>query len=129
MLKSIDKPQAKFFEAPEPWNSMSFYYEFIEENVDDSKMLSVWICRENVGIKEYLMGLPYKQPDKTYTYEEIFKIAEANLTDVNGYYHVKYYCEEYCPEDIEKVYKLAANYNLLNEDNNNGCPYCNVNNV
>lgn len=129
MLKSIEKPPVKYYEAPEPWNKMNFYYEVVEEGKDDDKILELWLCRDNFGVKQSLFGLPFKQPHKTYTSEEMFEVVNANVSGVMGFKHIMFFCEDYCPEDIDKVYSLAAKYDLLEEDNDGcDCPFCNVEN-
>ena len=113
MLKKIEKPVPKFYEVPAPWNEMGFYLEIYDETINDKTCVEAWLCKEGIGIKSFLVGLPLEQGDKKYNKYEVLELIENMITFDYGT-EIKYFLEQYVPEDVDKY------YDTLEE---NGFPY------
>ena len=123
MLKKIKKTVPKYYEVPAPWNKMGFYLEVYEKIEMGTNVIEAWLCKEDIGIKEHLIGLPLEQPDKTYTYHETLEIIENMLT--NNCRHIRFYLEDHNPEDLDEFYELAEENDIyIEEDSSFGCPFC-----
>ena len=57
------------------------YGNYIIETIDTGDMLEAWIQKKDYAIKSLMFGLPYRQPDKTYTKQECLEVVEANLPE------------------------------------------------
>ena len=55
---------------------------YVELNFDKKqKIMNAWLCHEDIGIKDYVVGLPAYQrcENKTYTIEELTELALCQI--------------------------------------------------
>lgn len=111
----MNKANIKRYNAPEPWDQMGFYLEIEDiENELLGTTMDVWLCKENLGAKSYLIGCPYQQTDKIWTAEENLELVENMLANDIGY--IEGFLEEHAPEDMDEFYELAYEYGFYGFD-------------